>query len=193
MLGNKRLLAPSARTYLQHYNGQQRGRGVGSFGQIYSGARFPQRGGGIGSFLSGIVRGISSLISRTPSWVKTGAKIVGKSALKNFADYGGDVQAGADPKETRKRYLKSTGADILEGVTKTLRGEGLRRSKRRKITKKKKKKCCNRVKRSFIGTGKRKKRRVTKQRRRRKPTTRRVKRKKRSTIKRRNKFDLLSV
>ena len=167
-----RIISPSARAYALHYAGQ-RGRG-GQFGQIYSGARFPQRGGGIGTFLAGIVRGISSLIQNTPDWVKTGAKIVGTSALRNFADYGSDVQAGADPRQAKKRAVKSTLADIFEEGSKKMRGSGA----------KKKKKCCKKL----LGGGGSRRRMAQKKRKpvRRKSTRRRA-------IRRRTKFDLLSV
>lgn len=188
----KRLLAPSTRAYVQHYVGkQQRGGGVGNgqFGHIYAGNRFPQRGGGIGTFLAGVVRGISSLISRTPSWVKTGAKIVGSSALRNIGDYAGDVQAGADPKLARKRALKSTVADIMEETGKKMRGSGT-------LSKRKKKKCCRIVKKRLVGGGSKRKRKRFPKKAIRKTNTRPVKRKKKKkmrSIKTRSKFDLLSV
>src|SRR6266404_3296300 len=124
----------SVSALVTHYAGRQRGRGSAAtdqFGQIYTGSRFPprQRGGGIGSFLSGVVRGISSLLSKTPDWVKSGAKLVGTSALKGMADYGDELRAGVDKQDARKRVFKSVGADIAEGVGKQLRGQGRKRKK----------------------------------------------------------------
>ena len=106
------------------------------------------------------------MIGKTPDWVKTGAKIVGTSAIRNLGDYMGDVQAGADPKMAKKRAAKSTFADILEESGKKMRGSG--------------KKCCK----SLAGSGKKRKT---------KKKIKKVPQKKKRSIKRRTKFDLLSV
>jgi hypothetical protein len=199
---------PAASAYQKYY--QQRG-GAGSsdkFGQIYRGQRFPQQqqqqGQGFGTFLGSIVRGISGLVNRTPSWVKSGAKILGQSALQGLSEYAGDVQAGADRKVARKRALQSTIANALEAGGKKLKGGGGKRRKmtrrRRRpqkggagrVTKKrvKKKKCCKlKMLRPQTGSGHRR------QRRRKTATTTATKRRRRptATIKRRSKFDLFSV
>lgn len=197
---------PSAQQYAAHYGRTQTGRGGGGsggqFGQIYSGARF-QRGRGIGSFIGGIVRGISGLISRAPTWLKEGAKIAGKSALSGLADYGDQVRAGASKEQARKRaFRKAFGEALEEGGKRVQGGFGCRRRgvKRSRLTLKqtgsgKKKKCCRiRVlkpqsggRRRKLG-GKKKKRTVNGRGARKKTVRRPVKR-----IKRRAKFDLLSV
>jgi hypothetical protein len=128
--------APTVAALVSHYGRTQRGRGANDqFGQIYSGSRFPlrQRGGGIGTFLGGVVRGISSLLSKTPSWVKSGAKLVGQSALQGMANYSDDRRAGIDKQDARKRALKSVGANIAKGIGQQLsEGGGRRRGKKRK-------------------------------------------------------------
>ena len=197
---------PSPAAYVAHYRrGVQRGKGNGSYGQIFSGARFParQHGQGIGSFLSGIVRGISNLISRTPSWVKTGAKIGAESALRGLADYGDEVRAGASPQEARKRAFRSALGKALEKGGQKLRGEGHGRRKKKRKTKSsnkgrgmvaaRKKKCC-RVRRSAVVAGRGRKLRKKQQIHGRKRQNLLAKSKRlRSSIKGWSKFDLLSL
>jgi hypothetical protein len=125
---------PTKDDYLKHYR-QQIGRGSSNpFGQIYAGRRFvrQQHGGGIGTFLSSVVRGITGLLGRTPPWLKTGAKIVGKAAMKNIGDYRDDVNAGVNKSAARKRAFRSTVADIADEVGKVARGGGCRK-KRKKL------------------------------------------------------------
>jgi hypothetical protein len=179
--------SPSVDVYVRHYGGKKvlKGHG-GPFGQIFAGSRF-QRGAGVGSFFTALFRGVNSLINRTPDWVKTGAKVVGESALRNIADYGGDVEAGIDKKVAKKRAMKGFVSDLLEQGGKRMKGSGGSRPGKclkgrgkngRKATepmnkKKQKKKCCSL---KLIGKGKQQ----------------RKKKRGKKTIKRRTKFDLLS-
>jgi hypothetical protein len=178
----------SAAAYLAHYKrSNQSGRGGSPFGQIYAGTRFGRgRGAGIGSLLGGVVRGISSLIGSAPGWLKSGAKLVGTSALRNLGEYIGDVEAGTDKKQARKRAFKGTVADVFEGASKHIRGSGkggaIRKTTTATVTKKKK--CC-------------KVKQLTGGRRRQATAVAKKKKKKASqppkSIKGRTKFDLLSL
>jgi len=193
---------PTARDYVDYY----RYAGRGAYGQIFSGSRFhrlpilpSQHGTGVVSMLGGIVRGITGLISRSPKWLREGAKIAGTSALRGLASYGDEVKSGLTPVETRKRALKEAFGDALEQGAKRLRGSGCARKrktagagkkklkggrkKKKKTTTKKKKKCC-RV-RTLTGGRIGKRRRSTSKTRARRSTVK--------PIKGRSKFDLLSV
>ena len=190
---------PSPAAFAAYYRQQQRGRGP--YGQIYSGARFvrQQQGAGFGSFLSSIVRGVSNLIARTPSWVKTGAKIGAESALRGLADYGDEVRAGVDPQEARKRAFRSALGEALEKGGKRMKGEGMKKRCRRQKTKRKnksvargkgKRKCCRlqTISAAMKGKGKRR-RRATRKKENLLSKGRRL----RSAIKGRSRFDLLSL
>jgi hypothetical protein len=188
---------------------QQRGRGP--FGQIYQGQRFPgqqqlQDGRGIGSFLGTIARGVANLIERTPKWVKSGAKIVGKSTLQGLSDYAGDIQAGVPSDVARKRAFRSTLGTMLEQGGQKLKQEGGRGGGGKRVKRQGKKKhqtggaCCKlkrlRKRSSRTQTGGKKHRsRVSTSRKRRSSSVknRNRKKKKKQAIKRRAKFDLFSV
>jgi len=183
-------LLPSTQQYVAYYGGssaKQRGRGGDQFGHIYTGSRFSaaQRGRGLGSVIGSVVRGISGLITRSPGWLKTGAKIAGKSALRALSDYGDDVRAGVTPTEARKRALKSAFGEALEEGAKRMRGSGAvkkgkkqQRGAGRPQKKTKKKKCCRL---RLIGRGSKRKQQQQKK----KPV--------KKAIKGRSKFNLLSV
>ncbi|HUR98249.1 MAG TPA: hypothetical protein VMZ26_09325 [Pyrinomonadaceae bacterium] len=193
--------------WVQYYARQQRGAGSAQsqqqLGQIYAGTRFGRgtmRGGGIGSFLGGVVRGISSLVGSAPSWLKTGAKLVGQSALRGAATYADDLRAGANKKTARKRAFKTAAADLAESTAKKLRGQG------GKGKSKKKKRCCKLKrlqtgrgsacrKKSLLGRGsKKKKRKTTKKKKTKKIAPRKKSRGTyRKTIKGRTKFDLFNL
>jgi hypothetical protein len=175
----------SVANYIAHYSGKKQ-KGGGPIGPVFTGSRF-HRGRGVGTFLTGIVRGISRLISATPDWVKSGAKLAGVSALRNLGEYGDNVKSGMDKKEARKRAVQSTAADVMEGVAKRFRGQGSKRKRKRSNVRKVKivrrigkgiklKKGGCKIK-TLTGSGKRKK----------------MRRKNKKSIKRRTKFDLLSL
>lgn len=199
--------------YLKKQQQQQKGRGSGGqFGQIYQGQRFPsQDGSGIGSFLGSIARGVANLIDRTPQWLKSGAKIVGKSALQGLSDYAGDVQAGVPADMARKRAFRSTLGNVLERGGKRLKTQagGKRKRRRRRTTQRKKKKqsggaaCCKLKKlkrqrqrrrggRKQIG-GKKKQKKIKRRSSKSAAAASKRQRRGRRAIKRRTKFDLFSV
>ena len=172
-LVNENYRGPCAASYSAYY---QRGRGP--YGQIFTGTRFPQqRGAGISSILGSVVRGITGLIERTPSWLKEGAKIAEKSALKGISEYQGDIEAGADKRAARKRAFRSAVGEALDQGAKKMRGSGKRKKPR--VGKGKKKRCCRLKKIRRVGRGKKA----------RKPARTR----RRKSIKKRSKFNLLSV
>jgi hypothetical protein len=201
MLTTTQYSSPVSSIYHKYYIGKQKGgagNSVGKFGQIYYGQRFPgQQGAGFASFLGTIVRGIGSLIDRTPSVVKSAAKIAGQSALQGLADYAGDVQSGVPKEVARKRAFKTAVGSMLEQGGRRIKSSG-GAAKRKRLSKrgkkkvgrgKKGKKCCRvkRLNQNGLGRRRRKQRKAGKKmvqkRRRRRPTT----------IKRRSKFDLFSV
>jgi hypothetical protein len=213
--------SPVSKLYRDYYLKKQRhqqqrgGKGNGQFGQIYHGQRFPQQqnGSGLGSFLGTVARGIANLIQGTPSWVKTGAKLAGQSALKGMSEYAGDVEAGVPPDVARKRAFKSSLGNILMKSGEKLKGGGVSSSSR----KKQKKKTTKKVQKKQKGGGQKKRTKKTKcctlkvlsrqqqqtgGRRRRRQQTRtkkktasggRRRRRQAKGIKRRTKFDLFSV
>ena len=121
--------------YLDYYSrqlGQQHGKGIPTFtGSVY------QHGDGIGSIFGALVRGITSL----PQWMKTGASIIGKEALKTGTQMAGDIATNSDRwKEDWKRasrpYLKRAAGSLLEESGKRLQrggGGSGRGRKRRKV------------------------------------------------------------
>jgi hypothetical protein len=189
------------RNYYIKKQQQQRGGGNGQFGQIYQGQRFPnnrlQDGSGLGSLLGTVARGIANLIQRTPSWVKTGAKLAGQSALKGMSEYAGDVEAGIPRDVARKRAIKSSlGNMLVQSGEKLKRGGG---GGKRKVQKGGKK-CCKlkMLQRQQTGVGGRRRRpKKPQNKKKKKKATARGKRRRRQPaatgIKRRGKFDLFSV
>jgi hypothetical protein len=191
--------------YLKKSKQQQQQRGRGKFGQIYQGQRFPgqfllqqqqqqQNGRGIGSFLGTVARGIANLIDRTPKWVKSGAKIVGKSTLQGLSDYAGDIQSGVPSDVARKRAIRTTLGTMLEKGGKKLQ-EGGRRRRAKKMQAGGA--CCKikRLNRTRQTGGKKLRQSRVKVggRKRRHPVAKKKQKKKKKAIKRRAKFDLFSV
>ena len=84
--------------------------------EVYSGRRV-LKGGGIGSFLSGIMR-------RALPVLKRGAVSVGKSALGALGDMAGDVLAGENVGASAKKRFTEAGGEALRSVTSALRGDG---------------------------------------------------------------------
>jgi hypothetical protein len=111
--------------YLAYYRQQQSGRGVTS---VYRGAAF-QRGHGIGSFLSGLVRTVAPLI-------RSGAAALGKEALRSGVGFLSDMATGtSDPRVAANARLKQlTGAmkrKADEKLDRVLSGGGVAKKRRR--------------------------------------------------------------
>lgn len=106
---------------------------MGSGLPYFSGTVY-QRGNGLGSLFGSLIRGISPLIRRMPTWIKTGAKMAGKQAMKSGVDILRDVASGENLSFAGKKRAREAGADFLEAASKRLRqsGEGLRRRAVRK-------------------------------------------------------------
>jgi hypothetical protein len=176
---------PTSTTYLNHYNGKIQ---KGGFGPVYAGSRFTarnQRGGGIGTFLTSIIRGISGIVDKTPAWVKKGANILAANAIKTYADYKGDLAAGADKSLAKKRALKAFAGDVMEHGAKQVKSGAGASGARPKVVAgeppKKRKKCCKL--KEITGSGTIKAKKKTNKRKQGRP----------KSIKGRSKFDLLSL
>ena len=93
-----------------------------------------QRGDGLGSIFAGLAR----FVTRLPSWVKTGAKILGKQALRTGMTVARDMATDSetwkkDWKAAGKKHLKRAAGELLEEGGKELQsGSGLKRGKRRR-------------------------------------------------------------
>jgi hypothetical protein len=118
--------------YIKYYQDQ-----VGSGLPYYSGTVY-QRGNGFGAVFSSLIRGISPLIRKVPSLLKSGAKIVGKQAVRSGVDLLRDPASGENVKVAGKKRLREAGANILEEASKRLRqsGQGVKRtsSSKRKLS-----------------------------------------------------------
>lgn len=111
--------------YLAYYR-QQTGHGVSS---VFRGASY-QRGHGIGSFLSGLVRTVTPLI-------KSGATAFSKEALRSGVGFLGDIAAGTvNPKhaagERLKQFTGSLKRRADNKMERVLSGGGYKR--RRRVT-----------------------------------------------------------
>ena len=111
----------------------QRGNG----GLPYFRGSIYQHGDGLGSIFSSIARFVSGM----PSWIKTGAKVLGKQAVKTGLDVARDMAADSEPwkedwRSQSKKYLKRAAGEMLEEGGKRLQqGKGInRRQKKRKTT-----------------------------------------------------------
>lgn len=114
----------SPQQYVKYYE-QQIGGGL----PYYSGSVY-QRGDGLGALFGSLFRGIRPFLSKIPSWFTSGAKAVGKQALKTGLAMAGDAAAASDEtewKQAAKRRMKEAGADLLEEGAKRMRGSGIKR------------------------------------------------------------------
>lgn len=122
--------------YDQYYANQ-----VGSGMPVYRGSPVLQRGYGLGGLLGGLFR-------RAMPFLKKGAALVGKQALRTGMNIADDVMSGQNIKTAAKRRLKSggqqLGADVLKRVQ-TGRGKIKRNSKQRKRVYKKKSRMKKKV------------------------------------------------
>ncbi len=142
--------------YLRYYNNQA------GFGQPHPGIttyRGPiyQRGNGLGSIFSSLLRAITPIFKSNT--VQKALKSVGNSALTTGLNIGTDLLQGRNFKESIKHRAGETGANLLESAAGELRqfsGSGYRKRKRkttaskkiykrRKITKKRKAKNKRKV------------------------------------------------
>lgn len=107
----------------QQYYINQAGNGIGA---IYRGAPY-QRGHGIGSFLGGIFRSILPLF-------KTGARVVGKEALRTGANILGDLVENKSAKEVLQNRLQEAGKNLKRKANSKLEqmmtGSGYKKIKR---------------------------------------------------------------
>ena len=114
--------------YLRYYRDQVGGELPHFRGTVY------QRGNGLGSLFGSIVRGVTPLLKHIPKWLKSGAKVVGKQAVKTGAELWKDYQAGEDMSTASKKRFREAGADLLEETSKRLRqtGKGIKQGVKRK-------------------------------------------------------------
>ncbi len=118
---------PNPRVYEDYYM-HQAGHGL----PVFMGAR-RQRGHGLGSILSGLLRTVTPLLKR-------GAKALGKRALKTGMQIAGDVIQGKNVKKAAKRRLKQMGADLVTKALQQVAPPG-QPAKKRRISKPIKKKA----------------------------------------------------
>lgn len=106
----------------QQYYANQAGSGIGA---IYRGAPY-QRGHGIGSFLGGIFRSILPLF-------KTGARVVGKEALRTGSNILGDLVENRSAKESFRDRLQEAGVNLKrkadEKIDSLMVGSGYKRKR----------------------------------------------------------------
>ena len=87
--------------YFQDYYLRQAGHGY----PVYAGGRF-QRGHGLGSIFRGLSKAAMPLL-------KSGAKTLGREALKTVFNIAGDVVQGKNLKQAATTRLKTTGQRML--------------------------------------------------------------------------------
>ena len=97
---------------------------VGNGGPYFSGAPF-QRGYGLGSIFGSIAKSIMPLI-------KSGAKAIGKQALKGGLGFASDVLAGKDAKQAAVDRARSAGSTLLRQAAKRKRKPTSRVQKKRR-------------------------------------------------------------
>ncbi|KAG8235575.1 hypothetical protein J437_LFUL013125 [Ladona fulva] len=100
--------------YLRYYL-EQAGSGVGS---VYRGVSY-QKGNGIGSFLGGLFRSVLPLF-------KSGAKALGRQAIRTGMDVIGDLTTGQEPvKAVLRRRFEEAGENLkTKAVNKIARLSG---------------------------------------------------------------------
>lgn len=137
----------------QQYYISQAGSGLGA---IYRGAPY-QRGHGIGSFLGGVFRSILPLF-------KTGAKAVGREALRTGSSFLGDLMENRPAKEAFRDRMQEAGKNLKrkadDKISSLMEGSGYKRQRilnrnhlaSRPVKKATKKKPTRKVKHSDIFT-----------------------------------------
>lgn len=98
----------SGRHYKDYYLNQIGGNGI----SVYSGSRL-QKGHGIGNFFSSMLRGAMPLI-------KSGAKTIGRQALKAGWNIARDAISGRDVKSSARRNLTTAGDNLVGRLVETL-------------------------------------------------------------------------
>lgn len=138
---------------------------------VFRGSRF-QRGHGLGSLFSSLLRGALPLL-------KTGAKYIGKRALSTGMKTAEDIMRGENPKEAFKKRLLMEGEDMLNDVSRFTK----KRKRRNRNMKGRGKSTTKPKKRKRVGskknTIKRLKRKTLNKKHGNKKKTKRAKRKKR--------------
>ncbi len=154
--------------YLRYYNNQA------GFGQAHPGITtykgpIYQRGNGLGSIFSSLLRVITPIFKSNS--VRKALKTAGTSALSTGLNVGNDFLQGKNFKESLKHRAGETGANLLESAAEELRnlsGRGYKRGRKRKSSAKKKKPAKRRKvvrRKSTKKKSSNKKRKVTKRRR----------------------------
>lgn len=107
--------------YIKYYE-DQAGKGI----NVYRGAPY-QKGHGIGSFLGGLFRSVLPLL-------KSGAKAVGREALRTGAHVLGDIVEHRPVRESFKNRINEAGLNLKRKVDDKVRvmaGSGIKGAKRR--------------------------------------------------------------
>ena len=117
----------NADIYTKYYNNQA---GYGDYPtlQTYKGTSY-QRGYGIGSIFSSIIKGI------TPLFQSSFAKQAGKSLLNTGLQVGSDILQGQNLKDSAKFRFKQAGSDMVDRAAQGIRdqiGSGRKRRRKRK-------------------------------------------------------------
>lgn len=94
----------SSSAFYQNYYTLQSGDGI----SVFKGATV-QRGRGIGSFFSRMLRGAMPLL-------KTGAKTVGKQLITSSANMAKDLLNGSDLKSSAVKNFSEGGSELLSGL-----------------------------------------------------------------------------
>lgn len=148
-----------AEDYFRYYKNQA------GFGQphpgisTFRGARY-QRGNGLGSIFSSLVRAITPLFKS--SIVRNAGRKLGTAALSSGLNLGSDLLEGKNFGQSLKRRAAETGADLFESAAGDLRsytGSGRKRRKKSTVAK-----AGRRKKRTTRKATKSKKRRAPKKR-----------------------------
>ena len=111
-----------SKAYQSYYLNQ-----IGHDGPYFSGAPF-QNGYGLGGIFSSLAKLIMPLI-------KSGAKAIGKQALKGGLGFASDVLAGKNAKEAAVEHAKMAGSSLLrQAAGRNRKAPGRVQKKRRKRT-----------------------------------------------------------
>jgi hypothetical protein len=116
------MMSDHADQYIKYYE-DQAGKGL----NVYRGANY-QKGHGIGSFLGGLFRTVLPLL-------KSGAKAVGREALRTGAHVLGDIVEQRPVKESFKNRINEAGLNLKRKVDDKVRGmagSGIKGGKRRR-------------------------------------------------------------
>jgi len=156
----KSIYSPSifnADVYTKYYANQA---GYGDYPplQTFKGTSY-QRGYGIGSIFSSIIRGITPLFQS--SFAKQAAKTVGNQLLNTGLQVGKDLLQGQNLKEAAKHRFKQAGTEIMRDMGEQMTnqtGSGRKRRRRKTIKSRvNKKRCGNKRKRKSKKVSKRRK------------------------------------